>query len=96
MNLYCKSKNKEFDLQQTPTHITYMCLMQNDGTIASIVKGKAIKRVFACYSAWLESTLSGVYTNEEEYKEHCECVRGHLKALKDFIETEKNVYFYYS
>jgi len=82
MNLHCK----QLELWQTPTHITYMCVMQDDGKISSNLKGKKARRALYMYRQWVRSCINGVWDDEEERKSHEEFLNNHVKRINDVIK----------
>lgn len=95
MNLYIKIDNKELSLYQTPTHITYICLMGTDGEIKSSLTGKAALRAVSCYCLWVESLFGGQYTSEEAAKEHKKNIQEHIKSVKSACFSAKRLKIYY-
>ena len=61
MNLICN----HLELWQTPTEITYMCLMESDGRRQEL-KGKAAIRALRIYMQWVQSTGIRIARTPEE------------------------------
>lgn len=84
MNLTCNKCH----LWQTPTHITYMCMMTANG-VASELKGKKAIRALRIYSEWVKSTATGVYTDaEKEYvEEKVQAIRAEIEKINEIIDN---------
>lgn len=88
MNLNCRG----FDLQQTPTLITNMCMVQPDGTAPWSLKGKKAIHALRIYSRWLLTHIPSCTGNasEEEERDHVQrWVHKHIEELDTFIEKNK-------
>ena len=80
MNLYCNIDDKQVDLVQTPTHITYMCLTESDG-IHYQVTGKKAVRALRCYLEWNTGRLNGIWNSNIEYIN----MKGSVEAQNNYI-----------
>jgi len=52
INLHIAIDGEEIDVYQTPSHITYMCMMTQDGWTMRL-KGKQAQRAVRSYLAWV-------------------------------------------
>ena len=84
MNLHCNL----IDLQQTPTQITNMCLVQPDGTISWEVTGKKARHALWIYIQWLYGTLNGMYENVGDAEFARENVEKQVAAIKKVMKTK--------
>ena len=85
MNLHCN----KVDLWQTPTHISYMCTMNEEGARYEVT-GKEAKRALFSYIEWVKSTLNGVYSTPEEiqnYERHKESVQYHIEEVTSVLDA---------
>lgn len=88
MNLYFKANGHKIDLFQTPTHITYMCLMGTDGPKVKVT-GAAAKRAMYCYIEYLKGTLNGVVkaTDMADYNERRGRIMDEANRITSILET---------
>lgn len=71
-----------FDLWQTPTFITYMCLSYNkDGTSDGGRDGVTHR-----YILWVKHKSNGVWEDEEDRIEMFESIKDHIEELKQFLK----------
>lgn len=61
MNLHCD----KLDLRQTPTWISNICMMTDDGPSFEL-KGKDAKRALRCYIMWVSSFNRTSWKSEEQ------------------------------
>lgn len=81
MNLYCN----KIELWQTPTYISYMCMVSSSGLILSVVKNKRAKQALYCYIHWVKSTLNGVWEDPEVLQINTDNVNDHIKDILNII-----------
>ena len=81
MNLYCDG----LDLWQTPTYITNMCCMTEDGVMHTLTGVQAI-RALNCYMEWVSSYINGVWKDEESCNRMRENVKAECEKVKDYIK----------
>lgn len=87
MNLYCSG----LSLQQTPTQITYMCLVQSDGSVPSKVNGEKAIHALQIYKQWLKLSVNGVmWKDKKDLDEAKEYIDEQIKIIDKFIKTNKN------
>jgi hypothetical protein len=72
MNLHCN----KIDLWQTPTHITYMCLVPEDPVLA-----------LKMYTIWVESTTSGVWESSDALMLARDNVHSHIDEVNKIINN---------
>ena len=89
MNLHCNM----FEMRQTQTHASYMCMIEDSGIVNSEYKGKKALAVLKRYQQWYEWQLQDILnykaqsnTSEEEYKETAEYHEELIKKLEDTIK----------
>jgi hypothetical protein len=70
INLHCN----KIRLWQTPTHITYMCLVPEDPVTA-----------LKMYTIWVESTTSGVWENLDALMLARDNVHSHIDEVNKII-----------
>lgn len=93
MNLYIEFDNQKIDVYQTPTHITYMCLMTDIGRKFEM-KGKEAKRAVNCYIEYVGSLKNGMYHSEEEMKEYCDPINNHIRTVQLLLQSAKKIRVY--
>lgn len=90
MNLYVVVNNKKVkEIIQTPTYITYMCLMTPDG-VKDGLTGEDAKRGLRCYLEYVKSLSSGVWPKEQEdqYNSIKELINEQIKLCNTLLENK--------
>jgi len=94
MNLHCNN----MELLQTPTHITYMCLMRHNGVKCGKVKDKDMQRALRIYAQWVESTISSCITRnkkeEDQFNERCDFVSSHCREVMKVMKKKSTVVWF--
>lgn len=93
INLQCN----KVELWQTPSYITYMCLMTPDGVKEA--KGVEAIRALKCYVEWAGSLLPhSVYQSgsveEEENNDFREILTEHIAKINTAIEQQSTLEVY--
>jgi len=97
MNLHIKADGEELSLLQTPTHITYMCLVNSKGEIKGQINGKKALRAVHAYLLWVDQTLDGEYKDHpEDFQSARENVLEHKRYILNSISSCKNLEVYFS
>lgn len=91
MNLTLKVNGRNIELWQTPTYITYMCLMGSDGKHSDKTEIEEAKRAIYCYLTWVKSTANGVWGNHEDYLYAREQLNNHVKEILDELKSAKTI-----
>lgn len=86
MNLHAKSAKGDFGLWQTPTWVTYACLINENGEIKSEVKGKAAKRALYIYLQWFSGRLNGIRGTLEELESRQAQTQEHISNIISRME----------
>ena len=68
MNLHIVIDGNEIAVYQTPSYITYMCMVDSDGYRRTKLHGKKAKRAAHCYLEYVTNMLNGVYSDDDEYE----------------------------
>lgn len=94
INLHCNKVN----LWQTPTYITYMCLMTTKGV--EDAAGERAVQALKCYVEWAGSLLPhSVYRSgseeEQENNEFRELLTEHIAKINSAIEQQETLEVYY-
>jgi hypothetical protein len=83
-HLRCVLDGKHFELWQTPTEVTFMCLITDDGVLYGVLTGKKARAAIARYVEWVKS-----------YEEtHKKIVKAHLEELQDALAQARRVKVY--
>lgn len=86
MNLHCTG----VELRQTPTQVTYMCLVQPDGKIACELKGKKALHAMQIYKEWVKYCRNGVVFNDpQDLIELLVIDKEHLVAVEKAIKNKR-------
>ncbi len=92
MNLCIKVDGEKLSVFQTPSYITYMCLVDSDGRIKEQLKGKKAMRAVYAYLLWIESRHNRVYETSEAAMQTREEVGEYrasiLKAVQNYKKLE--------
>jgi len=91
MNLTLKIDGREIDLWQTPTYITYMCLMDSDGKYSTKTEPEEAKRAIWCYITWVESTTNGAWNSSEALQKARDQVNSHRKEILLELKSFKTI-----
>ena len=91
MNLHCNM----IELNQTPTYITYMCMMDDTGTIGYKYTGKKALAALLRYKEWYENRLIERFEYEQESgvgeEELKETQKHHETLRKEFTMKIKDI-----
>ena len=90
MNLHCN----RMELRQTPTYITYMCMVQPDGSIPDEVAGLKAKHSLQIYSQWIMSSLSGPWYNVEDFNAASGWLSEELLSIQKVLKSRKKLVVY--
>ena len=82
MNLSCEVGGVEVPLQQTPTSVTNMCMVQPDGEVAWELTGQKARHAMFIYIEWLWGTLNGPYADSAEANIRRNAIESQVEALK--------------
>lgn len=85
LNLHLEYKSNNFELWQTPSYITSMCL-----TPESDSNGNIAER----YMHWVQSHTNGVWTSKDDLDYMRDRVNSHIRELKSFLKKYPNAKFY--
>ena len=91
MNLHCN----QIELRQTPTTITYMCMVQRDGTIEGQVTGNKAKQALQIYIQWVRGSLSGrVWTDKDDYEAAKQSVDEEVARVNKVLKSKTKLKVY--
>lgn len=93
MNLYIRFDGKNIDVHQTPTYITYMCLMTADGSKDKMT-GNEARRAVLCYVEYLKGKMNGSYTSIDEMNNWCDPIKAHIASVLSELREAKRVEVY--
>ena len=86
MNLHCT----EIELRQTPTQITFMCMVQPDGTIANELTGRKAQHAIQIYKQWVQYIRNGIVCNDpQDLQELITLDNEHLLAIDEATKNKK-------
>jgi hypothetical protein len=91
MNLYCSSGGEEVNLQQTPTYISYMCVVQPNGKIYGRLTGKKAKHALQMYCQWLRGTLNRVWNTKEDLEEAQKWINENILEIQSVIKRRRKL-----
>lgn len=94
MNLHCKSGGQGIPLRQTPTQITYMCMVQPNGDIPFELTGKRAKHSLQIYIQWIQGSLNRVYNTIEDSNIAREYVNEEINNLRKILNSRKKLEVY--
>lgn len=90
MNLHCN----RMELRQTPTQITFMCMVQRNGRVPDKVTGAKAKQALRVYSQWVRFSINGAWKEIDEYLEAKDRVDKELKEINKVIKSRKKLEVY--
>jgi len=83
MNLFCN----QVDLWQTPTHISYMCMIDDNGNMDPKTGKKAVA-VLKRYIEYVRYRLSSIrFSSDEEYELEKGVTDDHIQQVLDAINN---------
>jgi hypothetical protein len=88
MNLHIEFDGVDQEVYQTPTYITYMCLMGASGINSEVTSNKAIRAV-NCYLEYVRGMSFG-----QEIKAYQQGKYAHIKAVTEALNKAKSVVVY--
>jgi hypothetical protein len=74
MNLCLRINGESYNLWQTPTHVTYMCLMTSKG-VKPVMSGKQALRALQIYFEWCEYSCHVVHIAKEHIEDVTEAIK---------------------
>ena len=86
MNLTVECGGAYLDLWQTPTYITYMCVMNSAGQTGTLTGDDAI-RALHMYLTWVKNSLNGVWNDKQAYQDTIERVQDEVDNVKNFLQN---------
>ena len=92
MNLKCN----KMELWQTPTHVTYMCMMTSKG-VADEFTGKKARRALKIYQQWVSSChpMQATTSEEEEaMKDGIRTCQEHIQQVEEVMKRKNLVVTY--
>ena len=91
MNLHIEIDGEELSVWQTPTQITYMCLVQPDGSVAEVVRGQKARHAIYIYLQYVKYSLNGVWNDAKQLEDARQNVAEHLKEVEALLKTAKKL-----
>lgn len=91
MNLHIEINGHEISIWQTPTQISYMCIVKSDGTTDSELTGVEAKRAVHCYLQWIKYSTNGVWDNKKDLEHRRQSVNEHIIKVKTALQYAKKV-----
>lgn len=86
MNLHIEVDKKALEVYQTPTFVTEMCMVSNNGKIEFEKKGIKAIHAIHIYLQWVNSLSNGTYSSSELATEARNRVVYHINYIKKSIE----------
>ena len=83
MNLHCN----RIELQQTPTHITYMCMVQPNGQISPVVTGQKAKHALQIYIQWLQGKTDGIFHSTEDLERVRKFMNEEIESIEILLKS---------
>jgi hypothetical protein len=96
VNLNLTVDNKPVDLWQTPTEVTYMCLITDNGEFNWELTGNKARAAIARYIAWARSRSDGVYKNRKDADDKRRLVKEHTDRIEATISKARQIKVYAS
>jgi DUF1680 family protein len=87
MNLHCD----QIELQQTPTYITYMCMVDSDGEVQGELTGKNARRALEIYCFWRLYQGQVAFNQDNGNKDFLDRAREEVKTIKEMFKQETSL-----
>lgn len=87
LNLNCNA----FEMIQTPTQITMMCLVQSDGSFPTELTGKKALHAVQIYKQWVAYRTNGVWQDNEREIFKDDWIKEHLTAVNKAVKNSKKI-----
>ena len=91
MNLNCRLGGTHINLRQTPTQISYMCIVQCDGSMPNELTGNKARHALQIYCKWVEGSLNGMWPSVEALKEANQHNLEEINRIQDIIKSKKKL-----
>ena len=91
MNLNCRLGGERIDLRQTPTQISYMCVVQPNGDVPGEVTGVKAKHALQIYCKWVEGSLNGSWNSAEDLEHARMCAADEIERIQKVIKSRKKL-----
>jgi hypothetical protein len=92
MNLNVRFDNIKYDLWQTPTQISYMCIIQSDGNYPEKLTGNKAKQALQIYKVWVLHALNGLWNGTpEQYDDKSLAIEEEISRLDILIKKSKKI-----
>jgi hypothetical protein len=85
-NLHIEVDGRELEIEQTPTWVTYMCLVDHDGYRTRT--GKSAISAMLRYREYIRGRLNGDW-NPEDLKEMLQFIHEQVRIINEAISTGK-------
>jgi hypothetical protein len=94
-NLCLEIDGREVDLYQTPTYVTYMCLVNEMGEVESRESDEAIAGLVT-YFKWVRASVLSPYSpaDEDEKQENIAKVNAHIQNIGLLMASSKSIKIY--
>lgn len=89
-NLKLEVEGRDFELWQTPTAITNMCLTTKSGIVYSL-EGDNARRAMFSYIEYVKGTLNGKWDSKEDLEYAKNSVNNHLKECSKILNSGKEI-----
>ncbi len=86
LTLECRKTGVTFDLWQTPTYITDMCLCSSYASTDDVAER---------YKIWVRSHKNGVCKDKEDLDDMLSSIQSHLEDLDKFLQNHPYAKFSY-
>jgi hypothetical protein len=84
MNLNLRVDGVNVDLWQTPTYITYMCLMTSKGQKAKLEGKKAVRAIFM-YFEWCKSIQGGSMNTKNHMRDVLRAINASTGSIEVYM-----------
>lgn len=87
MNLQCD----KIDLVQTPTYVSYMCMVGPNGEIPNELTGNAARRAIHIYCYWRLEQAQSAFNHDNKDRDLLDYVRDEVKRIKEILKKERSI-----
>lgn len=91
MNLNAECDGKVIWLRQTPSQISWMCIVQPDGSIPGELTGRKAKHALHIYLQWVKYSTNGTWKDREAEEAATHCSIEEYQRVKKLMDKCKRL-----
>lgn len=91
MNLQASVDGDSIFLYQTPSYITFMCLLDTDNEVKNELSGKKAIHALHLYMQWVQFLADGVFRTREQAVDAKNNISAHIEKITGLLETTRTI-----